>query len=49
MLLGNLYIIYYLLSMINYDYLLRLIPLYESLYTSKLIDPYLIDYMSLRL
>jgi hypothetical protein len=44
--LGNLYIIYYLLSMINHDYLLRLIPLYESLYTSELIVSYLIDCMS---
>jgi hypothetical protein len=44
--LDNSYIIYYLLSMINHDYLLRLIPLYESLYTSELIASHLIDCMS---
>jgi len=46
MFLGNLYIIYYILSIIKYNHLLRLIFLYELLCAFKLIASYLIDYIS---
>ena len=42
-LLDNLYNVYYLLSIIKYDYLLRLISWFDLLYTSELITSYLID------
>jgi hypothetical protein len=46
MLLGNLYIAYYHLSMIKHDYFFKLIYWYEQLCISELTTSHLIDCMS---